>query len=246
MRCKALILLSGLLLVGCSTSPDREPFTADDPNLRVQPTLAAAFTGVAGTMEAGLEAVGLFLRTPPKQFAQTLVDETATADARRNAINGLVRRPAGQSDTYVAAYAAIAADTSGEDALVRAVAVRALNRSEADRSELYISLLTDRDERVRLEAAKALSKVPADDAVAPLLAMATDSTEDLDVRLAAVYALRHYAQPEVVERLVALLDAQPFAVAFQARTALVRMLGIDRGYDRDAWLSPQSTPTGAG
>ncbi|MEM7809714.1 MAG: HEAT repeat domain-containing protein, partial [Planctomycetota bacterium] len=123
------------------------------------------------------------------------------------------------------------------DELVRSSAVRALRRAgAADRTSTFVELLDADPTPVRLEAAKALAFLPDDSALPRLLAIAEDAQEDQDVRIAAISALRHYRQTEVVERLVVLLDADPFSLAFQARTSLVFMFGADRGYKADRWL----------
>src|SRR5690606_20332463 len=121
--------------------------------------------------------------------------------------------------------------------LVRATALRALNRSrDASASEVFVAALSDVDPGVRLEAAKALVNLPTEAASAKLLELARNPREDLDVRIAAIDALRHYKTVEVGRTLAAMLLERHFALAWQARRSLVDLTGTDLRYDEGAWL----------
>ena len=137
------------------------------------------------------------------------------------------------------------ANTAGDDDyLVRAVAVRALNRSrDASATPTFIQALNDRSELVRLEAAKALNNLPDPNAGPPLVALVSSPTETMDVRIAAAEALRHYKRIEVARALVAALDDRDFAVAWQARRSLYRMMRTDLGYDQANWLAYITGPS---
>ena len=81
--------------------------------------------------------------------------------------------------------------------LVRAAALRALNRSRyAKAAALYRFALNDPDALVRLEAAKALANIP-DDAAIDLLVVHLLGDPIMDVRIACADALRNYKTLEV-------------------------------------------------
>ena len=224
-----------VIVAGCGKTPDVDPFDPDaTPPFEFSP-LGAIETGLGG-VAAALDAVGLKPGPTPGDYARLVVTEGKTPDARIRGINGLAAREFGREGPYTDAYAVLA--ESAADPLVRATAVRALNRSRSiEHAALFVRSLDDEAARVRLEAAKALVNVPAEGAAEPLLARVADGDEELDVRIAAVSALRHYDRPEVRERLAALLDGEEFSLAFQARVALAAMVGEDRGYDPAAYLA---------
>ena len=223
-----------MLVAGCSKTPNVDPFDPDDqPPFEFSP-LGAVESGFGG-IAAALDAVGLKPGPTPGDYARLVVTEGKTPDARVRGINGLAAREFGREGPYTDAYAVLAENAA--EPLVRATAVRALNRSRsAGHADLFVRLLDDEATGVRLEAAKALVNVPAEGGAGPLLARAADADEDLDVRMAAVSALRHHDAPEVRERLAALLGGDEFSLAFQARVALAAMVGQDRGYDPAAYL----------
>ena len=159
--------------------------------------------------------------------------ESNSADERRRGINKLVEY-AWAREHVINACTSLAADDP--DFLVRATAIRALNRvRHTGGTKLYIEALADANPLVRLEAAKALANMPNPDASAPLLKAMTDPNEDRDVRIAAADALKHYKEPDVVRALVAQLPGREFGVAWQARHSLRRITGKDLRYDDAAW-----------
>lgn len=167
-----------------------------------------------------------------------------TADRRWQAINNLAGRPFAHYPPYTPRFAAKAVGDgkSGEkpdvDYVVRATAVRALNRSrDAGSTGVFIKALADKSELVRLEAAKALNNLPTPDAVAALLARLNDANEVMDVRIASAEALRHYKTLEVARGLVAALDDRDFGIAWQARRSLNVLTKVDMKYDQVKWLS---------
>src|SRR5690606_4602377 len=111
-------------------------------------------------------------------------------------------------------YAQIA--RNDESPLVRATAIRALNRARDEAAvDLFIQALNDREAQVRLEAAKALANVPSDKAVNELLRVVRDSREEEDVRIAAAHALRHYKRLDVARVLAAHLQERRFGISWQ-------------------------------
>lgn len=191
--------------------------------------------------------------TPPSTYQKMM--ESPAADARRVGINGLAKRDFGELPPYTTRYAQIA--NSDTDYLVRATAIRSLNRAR-DRSAipLFVKALEDPHVPVRLEACKALNHMPDPSAIAPLLrilnppdevssarvASFTRPAEDKDVRIAAVDALGHYRTYQVANTLVNLLSDRDFGVAWSAHRSLVAITGKDFRYDAAAWGAYLSGP----
>ncbi len=176
-----------------------------------------------------------------KRNAEMLADKQ-NADRRREGIMNLVDRPYGEVSPYTVAYAAIVRDTS-QEYLVRAAALRALNRSRASEFQpLYLEQLADPNEIIRLEACKALNRMPDPAAVPTLMKLAVRPEENKDVRIAAVEALRHYKRLDVARTLVPLLSEREFGIAWQSRRSLQEITGQKNGYDEAKWLQYLSNP----
>jgi len=111
-------------------------------------------------------------------------------------------------------------------------------------TDRYADLATlDADPLVRLEAAKALRRVPDPDAAEPLLKVLNTPDEDKDVRIAAAEALQHYKRLDVARSLVALLSNRDFGLAWQSRRSLKSLTGRDLFYDDTAWLQYLTGPS---
>jgi hypothetical protein len=175
-----------------------------------------------------------FQNDRPSRAAQ-LMEDNNSADARRRGINDLARWDFAQDGPYVRRYRQIAQDDP--DPLVRATALRALNRSRDPAARpLFIAALHDPSVEVRLEAAKGLINLPDPNAAGPLVRVVTSAEEDRDVRIAAAEALRYYKSVEVARALIPRLNERDFGVAWQARRSLQRITGRDLRYDEAAWL----------
>jgi hypothetical protein len=185
--------------------------------------------------EFGQNLVDYFTGNTPANAARRMEDRYF-ADERRIGINRLSDRPFGRKPPYTTRYEQIARYDS--DALVRATAIRALNRSR-DQSAipLFIDALSDPNVRVRLEGAKALANMPSADAVAPLQKIVANSAEDSDVRIASADALRHYKRLDVARVLIAVLQDREFGVAWQANQSLQAITGRNLKYDESRWLT---------
>lgn len=171
----------------------------------------------------------------------TRMEDPYFPDERRDGINRLARRDFGKAEPYTTRYQQIA--QTDENFIVRATAIRALNRSrDASAGPIFVAGLDAQETLVRLEAAKALANVPDETAVPKLLRMVGDQNEDKDVRVAAADALRHHRKIEVGRALVNVLSARDFAIAWQARQSLRRLTAADYGYDEAAWLALLSGP----
>jgi hypothetical protein len=211
-----ITLVALLLLLTCSTGCRRDGTSGFGRNL------ANVFTG-----RTALDAV------------QKMENEYFP-DQRREGINRLVQHNFGRREPYTTRYQQIAQLDS--DFLVRATAVRALNRARDDQStHIFIAALKDEHPIVRLEGAKALNNVPDPVAIPVLLQIVGDSTQGRDLRIAAAEALRHYRSLDVARSLINVLGERDFSVAWQARRSLVAMTGTDHRYDPAAWLNYLAT-----
>ncbi|HWE03036.1 MAG TPA: HEAT repeat domain-containing protein [Tepidisphaeraceae bacterium] len=177
--------------------------------------------------------------------AVRLLEDPTSADNRRVGMNKLVEygflkheTPIEKktSETFEKRCRQIAQfDT---DFTVRATAVRTENRARDTRATpIFIADLVDKNEMIRLEAAKALVNVPEPGAAPALIAALTDHEESRDVRVAAADALKHYRTLPVERALSSVLHDRSFAVAWQARRSLEHMTLHDFLYDEAAWLS---------
>jgi hypothetical protein len=244
-----------LFAVGCAeTQSDRTPGggpryadldddTAPPPDLviRTLDDLGAGtgkvFTAIA---EVPIGIWGMFHRKLPSDAAREM-ENPYSPDDRRNGINELVNYPFAQHPPYTNRYRQIALfDT---DPLVRAVAIRALNRCRDQNSVgVWEQALGDPSPLVRLEAAKALVHIPDSDAAPALLAMLRNPDENRDVRIACADALQHYPTLSVARELSTELAEREFGVAWQSRRSLRILTGRDYGYDQAAWLDYFSGP----
>jgi hypothetical protein len=162
-------------------------------------------------------------------------------DERRIGIDRLSDEDFGRREPYTKRYEQIA--QLDPDWLVRATAIRALNRSrDVDATPIFIKALSDDDPIVRTEAAKALSNIPDDNAVPALLKLVGDPNENRDVRIWSAQALRHYKTLEVARTLVGQLSGREFAVAWQSHKSLILITGKDLDYDENAWLDYLTGP----
>jgi hypothetical protein len=163
------------------------------------------------------------------------MENPTSPDQRRVGILYLSDRSWGREGAYLEAYREIA--VNDPDSLVRATAVRALNRAR-DRTALpiFIQALNDKSATVRIEAAKALANIPDPDAVEPLSSHLANTAENRDVRIAAADALREYKTLPVAQNLIRRLSDREFAVAWQSRISLWFMTGQDFEFDQASWL----------
>jgi hypothetical protein len=170
----------------------------------------------------------------PALYARQMEDPRSP-DNRWRGMTKLLENDFARRPPYTTRYRQIA--QADPDPLVRAVAVRALNRSrDGGATGVYVKALSDSNERVRLEGAKALNNLPDPAAIPGLLALVNRPEESRDVRIAAAEALKHYKQLDVARALVARLNERDFGVAWQARRSLRRLTQTDLGYNEGAWL----------
>lgn len=176
----------------------------------------------------------------PNRAAQQMLNERSP-DARRSGISDLIRWDFAQEKPYVLRYRQVVkAET---DPLVKATAIRALNRArDPEGRPLFIEALSDPSPVVRMEAANALRSLPDPAAAAPLVNLVTRPEEERDVRVAAADALQHYKTLEVARALIPRLAERDFSVAWQAHESLRTITGKDFGYSEAAWLQYVTGP----
>ena len=131
------------------------------------------------------------------------------------------------------------------EASVRAAAVRGLaNHGEPTHIALLVNALNDPDKLVRLEAARGLQRLHEASAVDPLIramhepdprAPKEPAEREATVRAEAALALGQYAEPRVLQALIAGLDDNELSVNSAALYSLRVLTGQDFGLDRAAW-----------
>lgn len=188
-----------------------------------------------------------YLGKTPARYARMMESDTS-ADMRRTGILELVSRyEFARAEPYTRRYWQIA--QGDRNSLVRAAAIRALNRSRNRAAiTVYLAAMDDPSVMVRLEAAKALANVPEKKAIPVLLRHMTGEIdirsedgrmerqqEHRDVRLACADALRNFAERDVARALVDILRDRDFEVSWQARKSLVLMTGRDYRYNQARW-----------
>jgi hypothetical protein len=202
-------------------------------------SLVGGCAQVNQVVEKGRELVDAITKAPRKAAVKTT--DQYFPDERREGINELVERGYGRQSPYTDRYASLA--QNDKDYLVRATAIRALNRSrDAKAIPIYINALSDESDLVRLEGAKALANMPDDKAVPGLVKLVTNANENRDVRIAAAEALKYYRNVEVARALIGQLGGREFGIAWQAHRSLVQLTGKDLRYDEGAWLTYVANP----
>lgn len=162
-------------------------------------------------------------------------------DERREGIYFLVKHDYGRHVPYTTRYKQIA--QYDPDYTVRAAAVRALNISrDQSATGVFLAALNDKNDLVRIEAAKALTNIPTPNAADPLSHIVANTLENKDLRIAAADALRHYHNLGVARALVGVLNGREFGVSWQARHSLITITGKDLHYDETAWLNYLTSP----
>src|SRR5687768_4172404 len=192
-RCLPVILLI-CLATGCNRTATTDPFAREeDPNVEIQ-GLAVVVAGAVGQLGMAFNdsAASLTGNSPRYlEWARSMANPDAPPDELREAMLGLVRYDYGRRAPYTQAYKQFA--EKSPHALVRATAIRALSISRDETAAtVLVKALEDEAASVRLEAAKALANLPDASAVTGLLARAENADEQLDVRIAAIDALKHY------------------------------------------------------
>jgi hypothetical protein len=250
MRNSALLVLCLIApfaasAAGCAARREPPPAVATTAPATTGPATSPAGTARAAPAEGG--GLGEFFASLHDQLtgatpAQNLrLIRSPRAGVRVRGINALVARDFGKQPVYTRVYKAVA--LNDPDPLVRAVAIRALNRArDATAVPVLIVGLSDAHEWVRLESAKALVRLPDPSATAPLLQALRRPDETRDVRIAVVDALRHYQTLEVARTLTSLLAERDFSIVWQSRRSLRDITQKDFRYDASKWQSYLANP----
>jgi hypothetical protein len=214
--------------------------------------LLLPLVGGCGTFD---HVFGIFTRQSSPVLVK-MIDNPDFPDQRREGINGMVLWNFGRRPPYTTRYAQMS--ELDPDFTVRAIAVRALNRSrDASATPVFIKELSDPNPLVRLEAAKALNRLPNAAAIPLLIAHLQptfetgafddrgnpiDQDESQDVRIACAEALSHYKTLGVARALVDVLDSRDFGIAWEAHISLQQITGKDFAYNQSSWLDYLSAP----
>ncbi|HEY7088102.1 MAG TPA: HEAT repeat domain-containing protein [Tepidisphaeraceae bacterium] len=188
----------------------------------------------------GQRMLNYFTGSTPINAAKKMEDQYFP-DERREGIAKLSDESAGRGPIYTKRYEQIAQFDS--DWLVRATAIRALNRSrDTAATPIFIRALSDDNDIVRVEAAKALANNPDPNATSVLVRIVSNANENKDVRIWSADALKHYKSLEVARTLTNQLGGREFGVSWQSRKSLIILTGRDLGYDESAWLEYLTGP----
>ena len=195
--------------------------------------LAAGACDDSGKRMPG-ESVFEFLSPPTPAEAVAWAADPYDADKRFRGLLLLANAPFGGEGPYTEMYRRAADDG---DPGVRAMALRALamHGTAADAAAVT-KKLSDENELVRWEAARALQRM-YDPESAPALLERLDLRKEsnVQVRSAAAWALGQYAQPRVVQGLIGALRDRQLVVNESALASLRTLTGKDFGLDAPAW-----------
>lgn len=182
------------------------------------------------------ESVFEIFSPPTPQDAARWAADPYDADLRLRGTLLLSNAPWGGEKPYLDMYELAVKD--GNPA-VRSAALRALARhGMPEHASLAIESLSDANELVRWEGARALQRFYAPQSVAPLLERTNpDRESSAGVRSSAAWALGQYREPRVVQALISSLTERNLSVNESALASLKTLTGQDFGYDAKAWLS---------
>ena len=184
----------------------------------------------------------LWTPTTPLQAAEMAVDPW-DADNRARGTMLLANGYFGGEDPYHQLYIERLGDSEPN---VRAAALRGLTlHGRPEDVPVIVGALRDPNARVRLEAARTLQRIYNTAAIdelivttRPPVAGAVDRTgeSEPEIRAEAAGALGQYAEPQVLQPLIAALDDRFLAVNLAAEHSLRTLTGQDFGVDRRAWI----------
>lgn len=199
-------------------------------------------TGLVGCKGVGHSGKGqpesifeMFTPTTPAQAAAWAADEY-DADKRYRGILLLANAPFGGETVYVEMFAKASAD---EDPVVRSAAIRGLAlHGSPEHVPLVLAQFDDPDRLLRWECARALQRLHNAEAIPPLLKHTIEKNEDESlVRSASADALGQYAEPRVLDGLIASLGDRDLSVNETALRSLRTLTGQDFGDDLRAWVA---------
>ncbi len=176
----------------------------------------------------------LWQRPPPDQAVRWAMDPHS-ADNRYRGVSLLADAPFAGEDVYLQLFV----DSAGDpDSAVRSAAIRGLaNHGRPEHARVLADALRDESDLVRLEAARGAQRIHNPEIVPALFGRLDPETElEHDVRAGVAHALGQYAQPRVLDQLVAALRDPSLSVNRHAAEALTILTGEDLGLDPVAWL----------
>lgn len=176
-----------------------------------------------------------FRSLSPQEAARWAADEY-DADKRGRGTLMLANAPFGGADAYLAMYRKYVKDDSPGVRGAAALGL-AMHGSPGD-VPLVLPLMQDPQKNVRLAAVKALQRLHNPEAVPVLLkAVTVEGEAESDVRAEAASALGQYADPKVLQGLIAALDDDNLLVTHNAHQSLQTLTGNDDLPDnRKMWL----------
>lgn len=202
--------------------------------------LAAGGCGITAEQRAQMaeseSVLAPFLRSlSPQEAARWAADEY-DADKRARGTLMLANAPFGGADAYLAMYRKYITDDSPGVRSAAALGL-ALHGSPSD-VPLVLPLMKDPQKNVRLAAVKALQRLHNPEAIPVLLrALTVEGEAESDVRAEAASALGQYADPKVLQGLIAALDDDNLLVTHNALQSLKTLTGNDDlPDDRKMWL----------
>ena len=213
-----------------------------------------ADSGLAGSSFTGDESLLDFVNFGGGSSPEALINAAlngSDADERQRGITRIAAQPFGAEPGLVQLYRLGIED---EDAAVRTASARALglHGTPEDAAALANVLRSDSDRLARWQAAIALQRLHNPVAVGDLIAATREGRADrgrgetdVQVRAAAAIALGQYAEPRVLDALIAALDDPDLAVNAGARRSLRVLTGHDAGYlprDWFTWLRNTESP----
>lgn len=173
---------------------------------------------------------------PTPAVAAAWASDPYDADKRYRGMLLLANAPFGGERVYVEMYAQALGDA---DPAVRGAAVRGLAlHGSPGHVPLILPLFEDPDWLLRWECARALQRLHNPAAVPSLLKRLQESVErEATVRAAAADALGQYAEPRVLDGLIAALGDRDLAVNEAALRSLRTLTGQDFGDNLRAWIA---------
>ncbi|MCC6321982.1 MAG: HEAT repeat domain-containing protein [Phycisphaerales bacterium] len=212
--------------------------------------LAVAGVLLSGCIDAATRAemaksdsiLGGFKTTPTPREAAAWATDPYDADKRARGTNLVLNSPYGGAEAWLNLYREyVKPPKPGEitSPAVRATAARGLGLHGAPEDvPLLLPLLKDADKSVRLDAIKALQRLHNRVAIDPLIELTRfDKESEPDVRAGAAAALGQYAEPRVLQALIAALADDQLAVSSAALSSLRTLTGNDLlTDDRKAWV----------
>lgn len=184
-----------------------------------------------GTGDSVLE----FFQPPSPQQAVAWATDPYDADKRYRGLLLISNAPFGGDSLYIRMYEQASADG---DPGVRAMAIRALGRhGSPEHVPIILNSFSDKDDLVRWECARALQRIYAPEAVAPLIERLDRETEDdVLVREAAAIALGQYPEPRVAQALFSALNDRNLSVNVAANRSLQILTGESLPPDATRWI----------